>query len=182
MTLLLKRYAESHRHYHTVEHIRHCLEEAENCRSIQDHPFEIDLALWFHDAIYRPFGSANVLKSARLATSKLQQAGLPDDSIELISTLIKATMHPTDPEDPDARIVSDIDLSILGSDPKTYDRYEINIRREFEPLPEILYLHRRINFLEQLLELESIYHTEYFIRRYEEAAQENLKRTINRFS
>ncbi len=47
-------YAEKHRHYHTDEHIAACLHHLDVTWHLAENPVEIELALWFHDAIYKP--------------------------------------------------------------------------------------------------------------------------------
>ena len=49
---LLARYSEPHRKYHTLEHLDACLGNFALVRDHATHPSEVELALWFHDAIY----------------------------------------------------------------------------------------------------------------------------------
>ena len=49
---LAARYGEPHRKYHTLQHLEECFEKLDEVRTLAEHPAEIDLALWFHDAIY----------------------------------------------------------------------------------------------------------------------------------
>lgn len=49
---LVTRYSESHRAYHTLAHIQHCLDEFEQVRHLIANPDAVELALWYHDAIY----------------------------------------------------------------------------------------------------------------------------------
>src|SRR5687767_6965684 len=62
--LLATAYAEKHRHYHTAQHIQACLRHLDTCASQADASEEIELALWFHDAIYKPLSRWNENKSA----------------------------------------------------------------------------------------------------------------------
>ena len=48
---VLARYSEPHRKYHTMQHLNECFVHLENVRSLCEHPAEVELALWFHDAI-----------------------------------------------------------------------------------------------------------------------------------
>ena len=58
-SILEKRYAEKHRYYHTIEHIKFCIAHLETSKHLAKYPDEIELALWFHDAIYNPLSSKN---------------------------------------------------------------------------------------------------------------------------
>ena len=49
---LLARYSEPHRKYHTLEHLDACRRNFALVRDQATHPSEVELALWFHDAIY----------------------------------------------------------------------------------------------------------------------------------
>lgn len=48
---LILRYQEPHRRYHTVQHLLDCLDRVVDLQSIAEHFAELELALWFHDAI-----------------------------------------------------------------------------------------------------------------------------------
>src|SRR3989344_4723436 len=56
--LLEKAYNEPHRHYHTFNHIRACLDELSAARmAMQTLVIDsnaIELAIWFHDFVYDP--------------------------------------------------------------------------------------------------------------------------------
>lgn len=56
---MLRLHAESHRHYHTLEHVLDCLEKAKRERGRFGDPAAVELALWYHDAIYAPRRSDN---------------------------------------------------------------------------------------------------------------------------
>lgn len=64
-------YSEPHRHYHTGAHIDDCLEQLDSAPHIANFPEEVELALWFHDAVYKPLSSKNELKSAEWARTFL---------------------------------------------------------------------------------------------------------------
>ena len=49
---LVARWAEPHRRYHTLEHLRECLALFDEHRAQARHPGEVALAVWFHDAVY----------------------------------------------------------------------------------------------------------------------------------
>ncbi|HKH20109.1 MAG TPA: hypothetical protein VKB53_04265 [Gammaproteobacteria bacterium] len=49
---LIARCSEPHRKYHTMQHLNECFDKLQEIRAAAVHPDEIELALWFHDAIY----------------------------------------------------------------------------------------------------------------------------------
>ena len=62
---------------------------------------------------------------------------------ERVADLILATKHAAVPTDADARLVVDIDLSILGSAEERFDRYERDVRREYRWVPGFIYRRKR---------------------------------------
>ena len=49
---LLAAWREPQRHYHTLQHLEECLDHFDSARTLGEHAAEVELALWFHDAVY----------------------------------------------------------------------------------------------------------------------------------
>jgi predicted metal-dependent HD superfamily phosphohydrolase len=171
-------YAEKHRHYHTSEHINHCLVEVDRARTLAREPDEVELALWFHDAIYVTRSNENEAKSAEWAVEFLESNGVDSKRVERVRDLIMATTHDANPRDADAMLLVDIDLSILGADPQTYLRFEKNVRKEYSWVPAILFRRTRAGILQSFLDRPSVYATPSFCDRLEVAARANLRSAI----
>lgn len=107
-------YSEPHRTYHTAEDILHCLEEFDHVRDLARWPNEVEMALWFHDAIYDTHASDNEEKSADWVQRVLLLNKCPPEIVTRIRDLIMATKHTMPPIENDAQLVADIDLSSLG--------------------------------------------------------------------
>jgi predicted metal-dependent HD superfamily phosphohydrolase len=90
---LVAAYAEKHRHYHTGKHIEHCLQELDSVAGLATEQAEVELALWFHDAVYNPYSSGNEERSADWACSFLGRHAVNGDCIGRIRELILATRH-----------------------------------------------------------------------------------------
>lgn len=174
---LLHRYSEPHRHYHNLRHIDACLEEYAEVRGLIQKPFEVWLAIWFHDAVYDPKQKDNEGLSAQYAIENL--GILERDSLELVSQLIIATKHDKQAASDDERYIMDIDLAILGKDRATFDGYEKSIRLEYEWVSEDRFREGRATILKGFLARPSIYQTEYFREKYEKTARSNLNRSIS---
>jgi predicted metal-dependent HD superfamily phosphohydrolase len=171
-------YAERHRHYHTSEHINQCLDELDRVRQVAQEPDEVELALWFHDAIYVTRSNKNEAKSADWAAEFLAKDGVDSKRIKRVHDLIMATTHDASAPDPDAMLLVDIDLSILGADRQVYVRFEENVRKEYSWVPGVLFRRTRANILQSFLNRPSVYATENFRDRLEEAARRNLRLAI----
>ena len=111
---LLAAWNEPQHHYHTQQHLHECLSQFELLRAAADHPAEIELALWFHDAVYDVQASDNEARSADWARSAMQAAAVGSEVIDRVSALILATCHQAEPQTSDEQLLLDIDL-ILNS-------------------------------------------------------------------
>lgn len=175
---LAGRYAEPHRAYHTLRHIEECLREFEAARGLARDARAVEMAIWYHDAVYRPRSQKNEEESAALAGEVAGQAGLPRAFASAVKELILATSHEVALEDPDAQLLTDIDLSILGQDENRFEEYEKQIRREYRWVPGPIYRSKRFAILKGFLERPSIYATPFFRKRYEARARKNLGRGL----
>lgn len=177
---LVERHREPRRHYHSLQHLDECLRHFDAVRAEAEHPAEVELALWFHDAIYEPFRRDNEERSAQWAAEVARAAGLAADVVARVQALIMATRHEPDapPRTPDEMLVVDIDLAILGADVRRFDEYERQVRAEYSGIPGVLFRPKRRAVLEGFLARERIYRTPHFHDRFEAKARENLRRSI----
>ena len=175
---LAKRYGEPHRHYHDLRHVSRCLEELNEARGHADHPLEVELAVWFHDAVYDPRRSDNEEASARYAQKTLSRL-IHEEPLERVTSLILATKHSEPPGNNDEKLIADIDLAILGRPTKEYQEYEDGIRQEYGWVPEDRFKAGRAEVLARFLARERIYHTDHFREKYEENARANLSHSIS---
>jgi predicted metal-dependent HD superfamily phosphohydrolase len=175
---LLDAYSQKHRRYHTVAHIDHCLRELDSASELAREPAEVELALWFHDAVYDPYSSNNEAKSADWACDLLNRGGVSSARVERVRAHILATRHEAPAELDDSKLVVDIDLSILGVDEAAYARFETDVRQEYRWVPGPLFRSKRAEILESFLARPTIYSTTAFRDRYEAPARRNLRAAI----
>ncbi len=57
-------YSQPHRYYHNLHHIAECLAEFDSVRHLASQPVAVELAIWFHDAIYDTRAQDNEERSA----------------------------------------------------------------------------------------------------------------------
>lgn len=177
---LMDAYSGKGRHYHTVEHISACLRHLDQCMGALDYPREVEIALWFHDAIYKPFSSSNEKKSADWAASFMSEQGATDEESARVHRLIMATEHNAPAETRDASVLVDIDLSVLGADPAIFDLFEQGVRKEYRLVPAFIYRKKRAEVLRGFLSRRKIYTSGCFPAAVERQAKENLSNAIAR--
>ncbi len=175
---LLEAWAEPHRRYHTLQHLRECLALFDEHRALAAHPGEVAIALLFHDAVYDTSRHDNEAVCADWAARILQQAGAAPDVAERVRALILATRHSAAPVTADERLLVDSDLAILGAEPARFDECEHQIREEYGFVPEALFRDKRAQILRGFLERPVLYATPALAARFDTAARSNLAAAI----
>lgn len=174
---LTELYGEPHRHYHTLEHIQHCLREFDRTAVLMENPDAVELALWFHDAIYHPGANDNERRSAELFERCFEGDAEPDFR-RRVRDLILVTTHRELPRHWDERFIVDIDLSSLGLPWDECERDGRRIRAEYADLTDADYYPSQLRFLRSLRDRPNFFFTESFRQRYERVACENVRRII----
>lgn len=172
---LLARYAEPHRAYHAQQHLAECLALFDEARHLARRPAEIEVALWFHDAIYDVHRHDNEALSADWARAALLAAGASADVAARVEAMVLATRHSVAPQTADEQLLVDIDLAILGAAPARFAEYEAQIRREYAHVPPALFNEKRGAILAGFLARPVLYGTEPLRRRLEAPARQNLR-------
>ena len=175
---LISRYAEPHRFYHTAQHLAECFEHWSALRERAHYPAEVDVALWFHDAIYDTHSDSNESRSADLALEAALGLGVEAMSARRIYDLIIFTRHAIMPVDQDTQLIADSDLAILGTESTRFMEYEHQIRKEYAWVPENIFRERRAYVLRGFLNRPYIFSTDLFRARYEGRARENLRQSL----
>ena len=173
-----KYYQESHRHYHNDEHIDHCLGLLQEVRQELANPDAVELAIWFHDVIYTAGAKDNEQRSADWFMAQ-SEAYLNDTIRFAVYELIMSTTHDTAPLSLDERVLVDIDLSSFGLSWERFQEDGENVRKEQSQLSDDEFYGRQMKFQESLLKRARFYFSDYFYRRFEVRARENLRRHLN---
>ena len=174
---LVARYGEPHRAYHDLTHVRACLDCLDRFIALTARPAEAELALWFHDVVYDPRAKDNEARSGELARQRLIALGVEPAVVDRIARHVEATAS-HEAENADAALVVDVDLSILGADEATYDRFEAAIRVEYAFVPEADFRAGRRAVLERFAARKPIFQTPALRTAFEARARANLARAI----
>jgi predicted metal-dependent HD superfamily phosphohydrolase len=175
---LIAAYDEPQRRYHTLQHLGECLSLFDTYRALAIEPDEVEMSLWFHDAIYAVRASDNEEKSAKWAESSLRSANVNEERIARVRNHILATQHAVLPQGHDQALLVDIDLSILGASPERFDEYEAQVKAEYGWVPDFLFRRKRREILAEFLARAPIYSTPLLRERLEAQARANLARSI----
>ena len=170
-------YGSEGRHYHDRSHVSECLGHFDQHRQLARQPDEIELAIWFHDAIYDSTKPDNEERSAIWAEEYLSGQAVETNAVSRISEIIRATKTHNSTSH-DCALMLDIDLGILGTDEAVFERYDQAIRLEYHWVPEERYFAGRVAVLKGFLERPRIYETDHFYTKYEQRARTNLRRKI----
>jgi predicted metal-dependent HD superfamily phosphohydrolase len=175
---LLEAWIGPSRHYHTLRHLHDCLALLEPVRETARHPAEVEIALWFHDAIYDPRAADNEQRSADWAAKALSDAGVDPQATARVHALVMATRHAAEADGTDQELLVDIDLAILGAGRERFDEYEVEVREEYAWVPGPVFRHKRKQILAGFLARPRLYSTPQFAERFEASARENLAHSL----
>ena len=177
---IVNAYSSSHRNYHTLEHVNHCLSILDQVPIQIDEENDLRFAIWFHDIVYDPKSEENEIQSAQIAYDWLnkQAVGNPDQ----VRNLILSTANYLEPatDQLSYMVLHDIDLAILASDETIYLQYQKEIREEFSHLQDEEFLYARRKFLKAVLELNPLYAIEAYQHQWEEKARQNISNELKK--
>lgn len=168
-------YTSEDRFYHRLEHIEQILCTIDSLRPICQNLPALQLAAWFHDAIYNPKAKNNEEKSAEYAAIALTQLQIPHTIIDRVIKMILYTQyHQAASDDIDSQIFLDADLAILGTNTREYNVYAAAIRREYSWMAAAEYQQGRIEILQKFWQRQRIYFTDRMFTKLEKKARQNI--------
>ncbi|GAA3801321.1 hypothetical protein GCM10022226_21280 [Sphaerisporangium flaviroseum] len=177
---LIARWAEPHRRYHTLDHLRSVLAAMEPIAVHADDPVAARLAAWFHDAVYDGRPGRDEERSAQLAWSRLSRlAGRPGPlmggaRVREVARLVRLTAaHDPAPGDRNGEVLCDADLAVLAG--PGYDAYARAVREEYRHVPDQRFRAGRARVLEGLLAMPTLYRTPLARTLWESPARANVQ-------
>jgi len=186
------------RTYHNSDHIEACLVLCADWRSVMRTPAAVEVALWFHDAVYVSRRRDNERRSARWAEAVLRRWQVDEAVRSWVVSAILATQHqnprhqdkaskylahnlPTDGGlDTDRALMLDIDLSIFAASRLEFTCYEAAIRREYGFVTDEAFRVGRLAVLRSFLERDRLFHSAIGVACFEARARENLTTAVDR--
>lgn len=177
LDVLIAAYSAPERHYHNLEHLHEMFRVVGRLAPNTDDPAVIQLAIWFHDAVYDPRAKDNEARSGELAVDLLGPIGVPASTIERVVRLVRATAHMDShdpPGDRDTATLLDADLAILGAAEDRYRNYARDIRKEYDWVPETDYRKGRAAVLNKFLARPRIFSHQLMFEEGETRARKNM--------
>lgn len=170
---LLTRWREPHRKYHTVDHLVGVLRGIDDLAAVgaEFDRAPVELAAWFHDAVYVIGAPDNEERSALLAEEMLAGNAAAAETARLVRV---TTDHDVAENDPNAAALVDADLAILAAPPQRYREYAAAVRAEYAQVPDELFRPGRAKVLADLLAHGFLFHTTAGRQRWEATARANL--------
>lgn len=182
---LLAAYAEPQRHYHTLIHLQDVLGKLDMAKELLEKSGEvahlsapekqkmfdaIELALWYHDAVYDATRKDNEDKSAEWLLKDMGKLDIASEA----AALVRMTAHHGKAATLAEKILSDCDLAILGADDAAFRKYDADIRKEYAHVPAPLYKAGRHKVLKGFLDQKDIFKTSAFKEMFDDKARRNL--------
>jgi len=173
---LLARWSETHRKHHTVAHLHEMLDAIGLLADagVQFDREAVELAAWFHDAIYEIGRDDNEDRSAELARELLASSPIRDEVARLV---LVTKSHEVADDDINGAVLLDADLSVLGSKALRYRAYAAAVREEYADMPDDVFKPARAQVLTSRLD-GPLFHTAAGRERWEEPARRNIAEEI----
>jgi len=173
---LVARHREPVRRYHTELHVAAVLDHLDALVGPEGagQRLALDLAAFFHDAVYDPRAGDNEERSAELAAARLGALGTSWDLIGSVCALVRATATHTPATVAGCAEFLDADLAILGSRPDRYRAYAGQIREEYAHVPDDRWRAGRREVLEGFQRRSQLFLSDPGMSRFERTARENI--------
>jgi predicted metal-dependent HD superfamily phosphohydrolase len=172
--LLIDAYNEEQRVYHTQYHIEDCLTLFDEIKSQLEYADSVELAIWFHDAVYQINSRENEELSADLFMNMSDSILRPATRHQVYQHIIATLHNGSEMLEHDSRYMVDIDLSSFGL---PWDRFIQNsheVRQEMSHIPDEEFYPKQCAFQQSLLKHGRFYQTDYFFKHYEQNALNNI--------
>ncbi|MBR9860043.1 hypothetical protein GYB22_04725 [bacterium] len=179
---LQKSYSDKDRHYHTLDHIKALCELFMEYRQIPHKHNLLLLSVFYHDVVYQPLKKENEFQSAKFAEKVMKRMNMNAPQIRTVVQQILATADHKKTAESDTNFLIDLDLSILGAQPKVYEEYRHNIRKEYHQVPQFIFNRGRRKVLNGFLKKSRIYIHKPIYERFEEQARKNIKTELELIS
>jgi predicted metal-dependent HD superfamily phosphohydrolase len=170
---VIESWAQPHRRYHTLDHLRDVLARVDELASHASDPDAVRLAAWYHDVVYDG-SSDDEERSAQRAERDLAALGVDAALVAEVGRLVRLTVtHRPAADDRNGEALCDADLGVLGIDPHRYRENSAAVRAEYAHVPDSEFRSGRARVITELL-AGPLFHTPLARSRWEPQARSNL--------
>lgn len=166
-------WAEPHRRYHALRHLRDVLARVEDLVEYASDPDAVRLAAWYHDVVYqgRPDDEE---RSAQRAEKDLAALGIDPALVSEVARLVRLTVtHRPASDDRNGQALCDADLGVLGIEPQRYRENSAAVRAEYMHVPDSEFRAGRARVVRDLL-AGPLFYTPFARSQWESQARSNL--------
>jgi predicted metal-dependent HD superfamily phosphohydrolase len=172
---LLAAWAQPHRRYHTITHLRSVLRHVDDLAAHALDPDAVRLAAWYHDAVYDG-APDDEERSAQRAENDLGALQLAPGLIGEVARLVRLTAaHNPVPGDRNGETLCDADLAILAAPAERYAAYRAAVHAEYAHVPDQSFAAGRAAILAALLDAPAVYRTPHAHKHWEAQARSNIR-------
>lgn len=177
---LLDAYGDRARGYHDLRHLTEVLDRLEELSSNGERfgALPVQLAAWFHDAVYVGQPGAEQ-RSAAWARESLTDVVDQTTASEVERLVLLTAGHHVRDDDDNGAALCDADLAILAAPRPRYADYAADVRREYRHLDDAEFAEGRSSVLRELVGRRSLFATAYARAHWEDAARANVRRELN---
>ena len=171
---LIASWAEPHRRYHSLSHLRGILTRVEELADHAVDPDAVRLAAWYHDSVYQGQPDDEE-RSAQRAEADLDELGVAPQFVAEVGRLVRLTRdHNPAGVDRNGETLCDADLAALGIEPSRYRANTAAVRAEYPHVPDGEFRSARARVLRTLLSRPSLFRTPLARSRWESQARANM--------
>ncbi len=176
---LLVLWAEPHRRYHTLGHLRDVLSHVEEVADHAADPDAVRLAAWYHDSVYQGQPDDEE-RSAQRAEEDLGALGVAPSLIAEVARLVRLTTgHDPAAGDRNGEALCDADLAVLGTEPDRYRANTAAVRAEYAHVSDNDFRSGRARVVRALLASPALFYTPLARSRWESRARANLAEELH---
>lgn len=169
-----------HNYKHTFETVAEAQDLGQRSKISESQLHDLVLAAWFHDTGYVCTYQGHEEESVRIVTEWLEEKQYPQERIELIAEIIRATKHDQAPETLLQELMVDADMSNIGRD--TFFATAELLRVEWEIYQDKFFTDREWEQFQMDFLLSTTFHTIQAQRKFAAQLGLNIQEQRSRLS
>lgn len=168
-------YSKDFRACHNMDWLTGHLGEFTSVYGEFENPKQSVMAILFGSYVFDPRREDNEERSADYVRNVCKNLGMSAQFAHNVTSMILSTKHNSyNIIDNDTDLVTDIDISVLGSSPEKFGEYRKNLRKEYSWMYDDTFTKAETLFFEKFSHRAHIYSSDVFRKKLEKQAKENV--------